>query len=154
MTAAATPTLLAPAAGAETPELSLVGDIARRALYVAPLFVLGGLLADGTGGAASAGIGVALVIANFLAAAVSITWAARVNLALLMGVALFGYVLRLGVMFVAVLALRELDWVHIPSLGLTVAIMHLGLLLWELKYVSLSLAHPGLEPDRKRSPSK
>lgn len=151
---AATPSLLAPAAGSETPELSIVGDIARRSLYVAPLFLLGGFLADGTNGAVSAAIGVVLVMANFAGAAISLVWAARINLALLMGVALFGYVLRLGIMFGAVLALRELGWVHVPSLGLTVAIMHLGLLLWELKYVSLSLAHPGLEPDRQRSPSK
>lgn len=142
-------------AAVEAPEASVAADIARRALYVAPLFVLGGLIASGLGGAASAAIGVVLVLVNFAAAAASLTWAARISLSLLMGVALFGYLLRLSVLFLAVLVLRDLDWVHVPSLGLTLAIMHLGLLLWELKYVSLSLARPGLKPEapHTRSPS-
>lgn len=155
---ATSPSLLAPAAeepGVPAPELSLAIDIAKRAIFTVPFFIVGGLLADGTTGAFSAGIGVALVLANFLGAAASLVWAARVNLAVLMGVALFGYVVRLGILFGAVLALRELGWVHIPSLGLTIVVMHLGLLLWELKYVSLSLAHPGIkpEPSTTRSPS-
>lgn len=152
------PTLMVPAQedpAVPAPEASLATDIARRAVFAAPIFVVGGLVAAGVGGAASAAIGVALVLLNFAAAAASLTWAARISLSLLMGVALFGYLLRLSVLFGAVLVLRELDWVHVPSLGLTLAIMHLGLLLWELKYVSLSLAHPGLKPEatHTRSPS-
>ena len=32
------------------------------------------------------------------------------------------------------------------ALGLTLIVTHLGLLLWELRYVSASLAFPGLKP--------
>jgi len=40
-------------------------------------------------------------------------------------------------------------------LGLTIIFAHLGLLFWELRYVSLSLAFPGLKPKpSKSSPSK
>ena len=31
-------------------------------------------------------------------------------------------------------------------LGLTLIVTHLGLLFWELRYVSASLAYPGLKP--------
>jgi hypothetical protein len=34
-------------------------------------------------------------------------------------------------------------------LGLTIILAHLGLLFWELRYVSLSLAYPGLKPNLK-----
>ena len=33
-------------------------------------------------------------------------------------------------------------------LGATIIVTHLGLLVWEMKYVALSLAHPGLKPSR------
>ena len=32
------------------------------------------------------------------------------------------------------------------ALGLTIIVTHLGLLFWELRYVSASLAFPGLKP--------
>jgi len=32
------------------------------------------------------------------------------------------------------------------SLGATIIVTHLGLLFWEMKYVAISLAHPGLKP--------
>ena len=32
------------------------------------------------------------------------------------------------------------------ALGITVLVTHLGLLFWELRYVSASLAFPGLKP--------
>jgi len=38
---------------------------------------------------------------------------------------------------------------HLPSLGITLIVAHLGLLFWEMRYVSLSLAHPGLKPGRR-----
>ena len=128
------------------PEAEIVRDLLRRALPVAPVALVVGALVAGFDGAASAGIGVLLVGANFAAAAASLAWAARVNLAVLMGVALFGYLVRVGAIFGAVLLLRELAWVHVAVLGCTVVVAHLGLLAWELKYVSASLAHPALKP--------
>lgn len=134
---------------AVAPEAEIVRDLLRRGLMVAPVFLVVGLLLDGLGGAASAAVGVILVTLNFLAAAASLTWAARINLGLLMGVSLFGYLIRLGLMFAAVFFIRDLAWVHLTTLGLTIVIMHLGLLIWELKYVSASLANPGLKPVNK-----
>jgi hypothetical protein len=46
----------------------------------------------------------------------------------------------------AVLLVKDLAWVELWPLGLTLIVAHLGLLLWETKYVSASLAFPGLKP--------
>lgn len=133
-------------ANAAEPETEIVRDIARRALPVVPAVVVFGAVVAGVDGALSAAVGLGLVLGNFLAAAVSLVWAGRISYALLMGVALFGYVVRISVLFGAVLFLRDLAWVHLLTLGCTIVVTHLGLLAWELKYVSASLAHPGLKP--------
>ena len=142
--------LFAPGAGQEVgataPETEIVRDLVRRALPVAPAIVAVAALVAGADGALSAGAAIVLVLVNFVAAATSLAWAARINPAMLMGVALFGYVLRISALFGAVFALRDLDWVHLASLGCTLVATHLGLLAWELKYVSASLAHPALKP--------
>jgi hypothetical protein len=36
----------------------------------------------------------------------------------------------------------------LPALGATIIATHLGLLFWELKYVAISLAQPGLKSAR------
>ena len=130
----------------EAPEYELVGDLLRKALPAAPVAVAVAALFAGVDGALSAGVGVALVAGNLLLAAASLVWAGRISLGLLMGVALGGYAVRIGLLFLIVLLLQDLDWVHLPSLGLTLVVTHLGMLFWELRYVSASLAHPGLKP--------
>jgi hypothetical protein len=128
------------------PEQELARDLARRALPVAPLLIAAGALGWGLDGALSAAFGVALVVANFLLAAALLTWAGRISLGFLMGAALGGYLLRLGLLTVAVVLVRDMSWVELLPLGLTVVVTHLGLLLWETRYVSASLAHPVLKP--------
>jgi hypothetical protein len=64
-----------------------------------------------------------------------------------MGVALFGYLIRLGLIFLAVFLVRDASWISLIALGLTIIVTHLGLLIWELRYVSASLAYPGLKPN-------
>ena len=61
---------------------------------------------------------------------------------------LFGYLIRLGLIFLAVWLVKDAAWISLPALGATIIVTHLGLLVWELKYVALSLAHPGLKPAR------
>lgn len=129
-----------------SPELEIVLDVVRRGWPAVPAAVVVAALVAGVDGALSALVGVVLVAANLTFAALSLTWAARISLGVLMGVSLGGYVVRIGAMFGVVFAIKDLDWVHLPSLGLTLIVTHLGLLLWELRYVSASLAHPGLKP--------
>jgi hypothetical protein len=141
-------------AGAEAPERQVALDMARRALPFVPVPVALCALVWGTAGAASALFAVVLVLVNFAAAAWSLAAAARINYALLMGAALFGYLLRLALIFAAVFAVKDASWVEPTALGLTLVATHLGLLIWELRYVSASLAFPGLKPVVKENASR
>ena len=69
-----------------------------------------------------------------------------------MGVALFGFLIRLA------LVVRRRPARARPGLGrptcrsgVTLVVAHLGLLFWETRYVSASLAFPGLKPLPPRS---
>lgn len=146
-TTAPAPGASLPAPGAET-EQSIAADLARRGLFAAPAVVVVAGLVAGAAGAASAAFALALVVANFLAAARSLTWAARISPGAYLGTALGGYFVRLGVITAAVIAVRGFAWVDLPTLGVTLVVTHLGLLVWELRHVSLTLAAPGLKSDR------
>jgi hypothetical protein len=150
MTEAPVPHGDGPVAGATGPavERQLAFDMIRRALPVAPLLVGLALLVRGIDGGLSAGYAIVLVLANFALSAALLSWAARVSIAVLMAAALFGYLIRLGLVALAVLAVRNQAWVDLVSLGLTLVATHLGLLFWETKHVSASLAFPGLKPVR------
>jgi hypothetical protein len=128
------------------PEAEIARDIARRGLMVAPVLVAAGAIGWGVDGALSAAYGVGIVVANFLISAAMLTWAGRISVALVMGAAMFGYLVRLGLVAAAVLVVKDMAWVELVPLGLTLIITHLGLLFWETRYVSASLAYPGLKP--------
>jgi hypothetical protein len=136
------------ATGADTPpvEQQIARDMARRALPVAPVFILVGACFWGIGGGLAAAYGVALIVANFLLAAALLAWGARRSAAALAGAALGGFVLRLILLGVAVFAVHPF-W-HFPVVPLcgTLLVTHLGLLFWEMRYVSATLANPGLKP--------
>lgn len=141
----------APPAPDPRTEPAIATDIARRALMAAPVVVGVAAVARGADGAASAGFALGLVVVNFLLSAASLAWAARISHGLYMGTALGGYLVRLGLITVAVLLVRDLSWVDLPTLGITLIVSHLGLLVWELRAVSLTLAAPGLRPPRPTS---
>lgn len=136
------------------PEPQVALDMVKRALPFTPVPIAVCALVWGGAGAASAAFAIALVLANFAAAAWTLAVAARINYALLMGVALFGYLLRLALIFAAVFAVKDASWVEPLALGLTLVATHLGLLVWELRYVSASLAFPGLKPVAKENASR
>jgi len=128
------------------PEQEIALDLAKRGVWVAPVLVAVGGAIWGVDGALSAAFAVGLVIANFLLSAAMLAWAGRISVGFVLGAAMFGYLFRLGLITVAVLLVKDLAWVELVPLGLTLIVTHLGLLLWETKYVSASLAHPGLKP--------
>lgn len=136
------------------PEPEIVRDILRRAAVVAPVALLIGFVGWGLDGVASVALGLALVLANFVAAASLQAWAARISLGLVMGTALFGFVIRLAIITAIVWSLRDQPWLEPMPFGLTLIIGHLGLLIWETKYVSASLAFPGLKPGPRPDPTK
>jgi len=137
-----------PVAG-PAPELQVASDLARRAIPAAPVLLIAAAIGWGWSGVASSAIGVGLVIVNFLAAALIITSTIRVSLNALMAGVLFGFMLRLVMLTVAVVLLRKLSWIDDIPLLFTVLITHIGLLIWETRYVSMSLAYPGLKPRTK-----
>lgn len=113
---------------------------------MAPIIVLVAAVVRGFGGATGAAVGIAIVIANLAFAAAAQGWAARRSTAVLGGVVLGGYVMRLAVVTVALLLLRHATWLDFPAFGVTLAVTHLGLLVWEAHSVSMTLAYPGLAP--------
>jgi len=60
---------------------------------------------------------------------------------------LFGYLIRLGLIALGVFLVRDVSWVSLPALGITIIVSHLGLLFWEMKFIAASLAFPGLRPN-------
>ena len=134
------------------PVMEVALDIARRGALVAPVAIVLGAVFWQTAGAASVAYGLAIVLANFVLAAALLAWGGRISFAAMGGAALFGFMLRLGLIFLAVLVVKDAGWVDMLALGLTIIISHLALLFWELRYVSASLAYPGLKPTARTRP--
>ena len=86
------------------------------------------------------------MLVNFALAAGIVAVTAKISLRLMMASVLFGYLVRLGLIFLAVYLVKDAGWISLPALGATIIFTHLGLLVWELKYVAMSLAYPGLKP--------
>jgi hypothetical protein len=135
-----------PAAAAPPVERELVVDIAKRGLLVAPAIIAIAAVARGGAGAASAAFAVAVVIANLGLSGAALSWAARTSLNMLMVAALGGFLLRMGVLTGVIALIRHEPWVDLPTLAVTLLLTQLGLLFWETKYVSATLAYPGLKP--------
>ena len=130
------------------PEVGVTKDMVKRGLVAAPVLVAICGVVWGMDGAWSSAYAIALVLVNFGLAAALIAMTARISIGLMMGTILFGYLLRLGLIFLAVFLVKDAAWISLPALGTSIIVTHLGLLIWELKYVAISLAHPGLKPAR------
>ncbi len=134
-------------------EAQIVKDMLRRTWPILPAVVLLVAVLAGANGAISVGYAMALVVVNFVLAAIMLTYAGRISFAALGAAALFGYLLRLGLLTVAVLAVRNASWFRPIPLGITIIVTHLALLIWEMRYISASLAFPGLKPEKAKSSS-
>jgi hypothetical protein len=88
------------------------------------------------------------VFANFLAAALIVSRAAAISTKAAGIAATMGYVVRLAVILLALWAFHGVSWIDFKTLGITLVVAHLGLLTWEAKHISMSLAAPGLRPSR------
>lgn len=132
----------------EPVEIKVSADMVKRGLIAAPVLIAIAGVIWGADGALSALFAIVLVLVNFLVSAALISWTAKISLGLMMGATLFGYLIRLGLIMLAVLLVKDAGWISLPALGATIIVTHLGLLLWELKYVAITLAHPGLKPAR------
>ena len=131
------------------PVLEVARDLVRRLVLIGPAMIVIGAVFWQTSGAASVAFGLAIVIVNFLLAANLLAWAGRISFAAMGGAAMFGFLLRLGLIFVAVLLVKDARWIEMVPLGITLIAAHLGILFWEMRYISGTLAHPGLKPTTK-----
>jgi ATP synthase I chain len=133
-----------------SPEVEVSTDMIKRGVVVAPLLIAVCAVIWGVDGAWSSAYGIAIVLANFALAALFISVAARISLGMMMAATMFGYIIRLALIFLAVWLVRDASWISFPALGSTIIVTHLGLLFWEMKYVALSLAAPGLKPTQSQ----
>jgi hypothetical protein len=143
-----------PAPDAPAVEREIAFDMLKRGIWFTPAILIAATLIWGTDGAASAAVAIAVVFVNLVLAAISLSWAARRSLTLLMAVAFAGFAVRMGLVTVVLLLVKDESWIDLTALGVTVLVTHLGLLCWELRYVSASLAFPALKPgDKEAVPS-
>jgi hypothetical protein len=132
----------------EAVEVKVSNDLIKRGLLVAPIILAVCAAVWGLAGAYGAALGIGLVLVNFAFSALLISTTARISLGLMMGATLFGYLIRLGLIALVFFLVKDATWISLPALGATIIVTHLGLLVWELKYVAISLAYPGLKPTR------
>ncbi len=137
-----------------SPAMEVAVDLLRRALIWAPIALLGSAAIWGTDGAISAAAALALVVVNFLLSAWMLQVGGRISLAVMAGAALFGYLLRLGLILVVVLLIKDQSWLDPVAFGIVLIVSHLGLLFWELRYVSGSMAYPGVKPRPGKTPAE
>ena len=143
----------APVPASAEVEREIAFDMVKRGVWAAPVILVLATAIWGTQGTASASIAVVLVAVNLVLAAVGLSWAAKISLTAIMAVSLGGFAVRMALVCGVLLAVRHASWVNLTALGVTVLVTHLGLLFWELRYVSASLAFPGLKPANNKEPA-
>ena len=134
-------------------ERQLVTDMLKRGVPAAPVIVFVSWMIGGTDIAASVAYALAIVAVNLVLAALSLGWAARVSPTALMATALGGFLVRMGLLTVAVLLVKDSSWISLPALAIAILLSHLALLFWETRYVSASLAFPALKPSAQEARS-
>ena len=121
-------------------------DLARRAALIAPVVLAAAYVWRGIDGLLGAAIALALVAANFIAGALSLQWAGRRGPTALATVAVGGFLVRMAVVLGVIVLVQ--DTVDLACLLGVLVVSHVGLLIWETKHLSISLAAPGLKPTR------
>jgi hypothetical protein len=119
-------------------------DLARRAALVAPAVLALAYVWRGVDGLAGAAVALALVACNFLAGALSLAWATKRGPTVLGAVAVGGFLARM-LLVLGVIVLVE-PYVDVACLAIVLLVTHIGLLTWETRSLSISLAAPGLRP--------
>ena len=122
----------------ETPPMVPVGHLVRSALVIAPLVLVVAGIWRGGNGAGSAAFGLALAAANLSVSAQGLDWAATVSPTAIAAVALGGYVGRLAAITIVVLLMKDLSWIDLPAVSISIVIGHLGLLTWEARTIHLA----------------
>lgn len=125
---------------------AIVVDMARRAALASPLVVLAATVGWGLDGAFSALYALAIVMLNFALSAAVVGRATTLSRNFIMAFVLGGFLARMLFVLGAITLAGRFDWVAKVPLGATVIVAHLGLLIWETRHLSISLAYPALKP--------
>ena len=129
-------------------EGAIARDLTRRAIWVAPVFLLVGVLGWGIDGLLSSALALVLVAVNFRLGAAIISRAAQISINALYGAVLGGYIARLALMTAVVLTVKAIGLLATVPFAITLLVTHLGLLAWESRHVAMTLAAPGLRPTK------
>ncbi len=105
-----------------SPAASVAMDMVKRGLPLLPVgMILGAIFAE-LAGALSVAFGMVLVFVNFALSAALLSWASKISFAVVAVVALGGYVMRLGLIFLAVWLVKDMSWVAMVPLGVTIIV--------------------------------
>jgi hypothetical protein len=106
-------------------------NTAKRAVFVAPALMVGFGLFRGWEGAIAAAVGVAIVAGNFVLSGYIMSTAARISLSLYHAAALFGFIIRLGLITASMLLIAAVTDIDRLAMGISVVVSYLVLLSWE-----------------------
>ena len=131
-----------------SPQAEIVADMAKRGLWVSPLLVLAGAIGWGAHGAFSVLLALAIVLVNFAASAAVVRKINDLPQSFIQMFVLGGFLVRMVFVLGAITVAGHISWVSKVPLGVAIIVTHLGLLFWETRHISASLAYPGLKPRR------
>jgi hypothetical protein len=106
-------------------------NIAKRALYVAPVLIAVFGIVAGWLGAVSAAIGVAIVVVNFVLGGYILATAAAVSLTLYHAAALFGFFVRLGLITLTMVLVVSVTDIDRTAMGISAVVSYMVLLSLE-----------------------
>jgi len=112
-------------------EAIMARSIVRRALVIGPLTIGIAWALKGSLGAFSATIGVAIIVANFLLSGWALSRAAQISMQVYHAAALFGFLVRLGLITLSMFAAAWLFEVDRATLGISAIGVFLVLLVLE-----------------------
>ncbi len=117
-------------------EAIIARNTVKRAVFAGPLIVAIFGAFGGLGGAVGSLVGVVVVVVNFLVAGLVLSAAARVSLGLYHAAALFGFLLRLVLVSITMVAVARLADIDRVAMGVSAVVAYLVLLSWEAWAVS------------------
>jgi hypothetical protein len=116
----------------QRPIEAIIGrNTAKRAVFVAPVLMVGFGVFGGWESAIGAAVGVAIVAGNFVLGGYIMSTAARISLSLYHAAALFGFIIRLGLITASMLLIAAVTDIDRLAMGISVVVSYLVLLSWE-----------------------
>jgi len=112
-------------------EQKLALHTAQRVVFVAPIVALIFGIFSGVGGGIAAVVGSVVVALNFVISGAIMSRSARISLSLYHAAALFGFVVRLGLIMIMMFALVATTSIDKTALGISVVVSYFALLTWE-----------------------